>query len=847
MRGRSSAVLRVLGTIAVVAVLVVAVLWITVIVLLPHDRVLTLVRGQLARSLLRQARLDDVSLSLWPPVRLQAKGFAIAEPGGFARGVAARIGALDFDLDLLPLLSRRVVVRRLVLERPMLHVVLRADGTTSLDSLIAPAPAAPARGPSPPMNLAVRSFEIRGGEALVDAVRAQRRVFFGLDTRLALSAEGGTVFATKGRTRLSRIAFGPLAARGPSELNQSLAALAVGLEHDGRFDAARKTLALDRLALELGRARLALSGTIADLGPRPEIDLRAQGADVDLGELLAYASLADARAVRGIRGGGRLGFDLRLAGRAAPPSLPAITGTLAIADGSFRYPGAPAGVDGLSFHARFAPDQVEIGDLRARVAGQPLRAQLAASRFADAQVRFAVQGTLDLAALSQLLAPPDTKLAGRALLDVRGNGRAKDPGSFVLDGRVAISDASLETRALPRKVEAISANVQLAPDHAALRGFTARAGQSSFALDAALTRPLALLAKPGKVAPADLTFTLRSPYLDVAELLPPGPGGPMAFNVRGGGKVEITRFRNQRLDLQDVVANVAFEPAVVTVPSFALRAYGGTAQGSARFGFEDPANPSFRVAGHADSIGVDPFLSAWSAAARGLVSGAASTNFDLSGDGVKPAQLSTSLTAMGLALLADGRLGGPVMEAIAAATRTPSLREVRFHDLRLPFRVEHGRVVTDSLRFRVGAGAWLASGAAGFDGSLDYAVSATLPAEIVGRSGLAQSLASGLLSDAQGNLLVDLRVTGNGRAPRVTLNQQAMRERLAGRASSLIQQQRTRLTQELLQTAAPAPMDSTGRAQPVDTKALGKELKKQGQDLFRSLFGGKKAPPDTTK
>jgi hypothetical protein len=137
----------------------------------------------------------------------------------------------------------------------------------------------------------------------------------------------------------------------------------------------------------------------------------------------------------------------------------------------------------------------------------------------------------------------------------------------------------------------------------------------------------------------------------------------------------------------------------------------------------------------------------------------------------------------------------------------------------------------------------------GFDGSLDYAVSATLPPGAAGRSAVAQALAAGLLSDNQGNLLLDLRVTGSGKAPRVTLNSQAMHDRLAGRASNLLREQRAKLAEELLRAAGPAPQDSTGRAQPaVDTKALGKDLKKQGEDLFRGLFGKKPAAaPDTTK
>jgi len=667
----SGARLRVFGIALGAVGVLVATAWIALAVLLPHDRVLTLVRAQLASSLRREVRLADVSVRLWPPVRLAVRGFELAEPGGFSRGAAVKVGSLQLDLDALPLLFRRLVVRSLTLEQPTLHLVLRADGTTNLDNLLAvESPSGPHAETGPPMDLAVRSFAVRGGELLVDDLSAKRRIFLGFDTRLSLSAEGDGRIATKGRTSLSRVALGPLAARGPADLNQALAKLVWTIEHDGRFDIKRNALELERLALGFGRARVTLVGTVADPGPGATLELRAKGENLDLGDLLGYLAAADARALNGIRGGGRVAFDLRVAGRTGPGVLPAFTGTLAVTEGSFRYPGAPAGVDGLAFTARFAPDRITVDDLRARVAGQPLRAQFVVSRFADPEARFALEGGLDLAALSQLLAPKDTKLTGRAELSVRGSGRLKDPGGIALDGRATLANASLESPALPRKAEAISGVFQFSPERATVRGFTARAGQSSFNLDASVTRPLALVGKPGKVAPAGLTFTLKSPYLDLAELLPPGPGGPLSLNAKGGGRVEIARLRNQKLDVEDVVANVAVEPGVISVPSFALRGYGGAVAGSARFGFQDPANPSFAVKGRADTVQVDRFLSAWSPA-RGIVTGVASTNFDLSGDGVRPEQLQRSLTALGLALVAEGRLGGPVMEAIALATRTP--------------------------------------------------------------------------------------------------------------------------------------------------------------------------------
>jgi len=260
MNARSSVFrtpLRLLGVGVAVAAVLVAAAWIALATLLPRERVLALLRGQLTKSLRRETRIADVAVRLWPPVRLAARGFELAEPGGFARGAAVKVGSLDLDLDVLPLLARRLVVRSLTLEQPTLHLVLRADGTTNLDSLLVAAPGAGLQADTgPPMDLAVRSFVVRGGEVLVDDLNARRRIFLGLDTRLSLSAAGGARLATKGRTSLSRVALGPLTARGPADLNQALAKLVWVLEHDGRFDGATKTLELERLALGFGRARL---------------------------------------------------------------------------------------------------------------------------------------------------------------------------------------------------------------------------------------------------------------------------------------------------------------------------------------------------------------------------------------------------------------------------------------------------------------------------------------------------------------------------------------------------------------------------------------------------------------
>ena len=403
-------------------------------------------------------------------------------------------------------------------------------------------------------------------------------------------------------------------------------------------------------------------------------------------------------------------------------------------------------------------------------------------------------------------------------------------------------------------------DIRFTPARASVTGFGARAGKSSIALEATVERPLALLAPapaagsaagtaPAKtpIAPAVVRFNAASTYLDLAELLPTTPGAPILPNATGGGRVTIGRLRNQKLDVEDVAARVTLEPGVLVVPEFSMRAYGGAASGNARFDLRDPAKPAFAVKTQVDSLSADAVLSAWTPVKK-LLNGSLTTTLDLSGVGLTPADLKQTITAVGLALVANGTLGpGPALEAVARYTRVPALKQLRFKDARMPFRVERGRVVTDPVVFDGPNGEWRLIGSVGFDGSLDYAVSATLPQEVAQRLGASSALAAGALSDPQGRIFIDLRLTGTATAPQVAWDGGAMRDRLAGRVSQALEAQRAKLESEA-RAAAEARMsaaqDSARAAMDRARRAAADSLKNRAGDVLKGFFGGLR---DTTR
>lgn len=842
----STASARRLLWVAAAIVVLIGAAWAAVVILLPPERARSLARQQLSSALTREVRFTDASVGLWPPVRITLSRLEIAEPGGFGQGAALQTRAIHLDLDVLALLARRIVVKRLVLDHPALHLVLRPDGTTNFDGVAKSSTDRDAA--SKPMDLELRELRIERGRALIDVAGSRRRMTFEVSSRMVLKAEGaGARVSTSGNTEIGGLAFGPLSASRRTELNQSLARLGWKIEHRGAFDGPKKRLALERLALRLGDAELAFSGLVDQPGPRMLVDLRARGSKVKLDQVLGFLAVADAKALKGIQGSGRLDFDLAVRGRMGPGSTPRLAGTLSVADAAFRYPGASAGVKNLAFRARLAPDTVSIADLTGIVGstagGQtlaPVRGTLRVTQFADPVVRFTVQGDLDLAAVSPLLAP-GIRLGGRAAVAVSGRGRARDPASLALEGRARLAHVSVESPGLPKRVEKIEGEIQFSPARAVVKGFKLQAGQSSLELDGAVMRPLALVAKPGKSAPAVVEFSLRSPHLDLAELLPVTSGRPVLPNASGKGTVAIARLKNQKLDVQNVNARIEVTPATLVVPEYSLRAYGGAVNGKAAFDLADPANPGFTVEARVDTVEADALLSTWTPA-RGWIHGALNTTLQLSGDGTTPEDLKRTLTAIGLALVSNGTIGpGPALDAVAKATGIPVFKEVRFRDLKLPFRVERGRMITDPVTIRGGYGEWQLIGGIGFDGTLDYTVSITLPSEAAARLQARSALAAGALTDAKGNLLLDLRVTGPARQPRVTWDSQAMRDRLAGKVSQALLEQRAKMEEETRSALAAqqgAIQDSARVALLRAQQAVKDSLARKAGDLLKGFFGG---------
>ncbi len=95
-----------------------------------RDQVASLVKQQTGRDLTVRGK---TSFAVFPNVGVELENVSVSNPPGMKGGDMLRIGSLNLQLKLLPLLSRRVEVDRFVLVRPVFNLLIDAKGRKNWD------------------------------------------------------------------------------------------------------------------------------------------------------------------------------------------------------------------------------------------------------------------------------------------------------------------------------------------------------------------------------------------------------------------------------------------------------------------------------------------------------------------------------------------------------------------------------------------------------------------------------------------------------------------------------------------------------------------------------------------
>ncbi|HXN50955.1 MAG TPA: AsmA family protein [Candidatus Acidoferrum sp.] len=120
-------------TVLVVAAILLAALLFAVPALIDVDRYRGQVISYLQQKTGKQVEIGRLALSFFP-LSIQVDGFGVKNSPLFPRGYVVQVARIDAGLDAAPLLHRRVVIKSLVLENPVIHLISDPDGPWNFEN-----------------------------------------------------------------------------------------------------------------------------------------------------------------------------------------------------------------------------------------------------------------------------------------------------------------------------------------------------------------------------------------------------------------------------------------------------------------------------------------------------------------------------------------------------------------------------------------------------------------------------------------------------------------------------------------------------------------------------------------
>ena len=123
---------RIIFVLIVVAILLAAPL-LVIPALVKVDTYRPQVISYLQKKTGKQIEIEQLSLSLFP-LSIQVHGFGVKNPPLFPRGYVVHVARIDASLDAAALLHRQVLIKSLVLDSPVIHLISDPDGPWNFEN-----------------------------------------------------------------------------------------------------------------------------------------------------------------------------------------------------------------------------------------------------------------------------------------------------------------------------------------------------------------------------------------------------------------------------------------------------------------------------------------------------------------------------------------------------------------------------------------------------------------------------------------------------------------------------------------------------------------------------------------
>ena len=760
------------------------------------DRIAARVKAEVNSAV--EARVDwrDAGLSLFgdfPNLTLRLDDLSIAGKRLFAGDTLARIHRLDVVLDLGSVWRNYrgggpIVVRSIELERPVIALKVLEDGSANWDITKKTAPTTQ-KAPSP-FKVSLRKLDISNATISLDDRKS--RLFASLvGYRQSLSGDFATdlfTLATRAHGESVTVRFA-----GIPYLNH----VALDLAADVNADMRNKKFTLAKNEIRLNDLRLALTGSAAMRGDDVALDLSFNTPRTDFRHILSLVPAIYMRDFQKLKTAGVLTLSGQVKGDYGDKAFPSFSVNANVANGAFQYPDLPLPARDIALDLKLRnpggdvdSTMVRLDRFHAAIGGQPIDGTLALrTPISDPDVDLRLTGKLDLANLRKTVKLASVKeLTGKIDADVSVRTRMsyvdrKQYDRIAARGNLGVRDLTLKSADLPRDVAVTEASLQISPQRADLRSFSAQIGSSDVQLSGYVENllPFALRGDPlrGNATFVSQRFNLDEWKSDDSLTIIQVPG-----NIDFGLQATVGELIYGKLKMTNARGALRVKDKRATLDNFTMNTLGGSIGVSGFYETVDSVRPTFDTQVQLKSVDIPSAFSALTtvqmlAPVAKFARGNVSTDLHLAGAlGKDMLPLFNVLDGKGALKTSDLVIQGlPLLGKIADAIKLEQLRNPTLDSLRASVQIKAGRVQVNPFTVRAGRSALQVAGSHGFDQSLQYTLGLRVARADLGAAAN-QAIASlisragrtGLNLQAADTVVLGIKVGGTITSPTVQTN-----------------------------------------------------------------------------
>jgi len=792
------------------------------------------VEPRLETALGREVEIGSVEVGLFP-LGIRLREVAVADPTGLAPYLA-RVGSLDFRVEILPLLRREVRVRRLVVDQPEADLRIGEDGRSNFGDLAAEPPSGGEEiEPDPEraaFGLALRGIRISDGSLRFHRLQDSMVVNVqDLRLRATVQRESGGPWVFVGGSE-SRLTLG--LGGDPSILERAPLSTSFDLEAGPDFE----SLEIRSGSLGTEPLVLAASGSIRDLKePVRNVLLTVRGEAIPLDRaaeaLASQVSLNLPGKVRGL-----VDAEVQVEGELGPEATPRISGTMKVTGAGLEAPDGTLVAQDLSAQLETSgPDRLRF-EIAGEVLDGPFALEGTGSLEEPGRLSAQLRANPDLGLLGSAVELPEgVSILGRIDSDLRIEGSPRDPRSLRLRGEISPNGLELTHPALAVPVTIPRGRISLLGNGASFADLPLSLGEDDLLVSGQL-QDLSAFGLPGRVV--GVTATVRGPRLDLTRLssaTPPDPEltyGRVAFARLGERRVlgrtpeeAAAELRLSRPDsipvagelqvgldtlvyakgrMEQVRARVEFGPSVLRVTEASFRRFGGEVWTNMNLALGGRSQQPFNVSLRVRNLDAAAFLGAVTPIGNAL-HGSLSMDVDLVGnlDGFLLPDRPSLVGSGRFSLEGGGLNSNPLTQALSSFMGMDSIRTPDIESWSTSLVVEEGRIRLADGRLVGTPGDPLVGGSVGFGGELDLRSIFEIDADNLGAYALdnlgIQDPLAGRMEGRPGIVQAVVRMGGTVLAPEFRADPgatartltEAARAEVQAEAEREIEEQRTRL------------------------------------------------------